>query len=50
VVIIPLLIIGWYAQRGRILEIAQKREGYTGAHPVVASRRPPRPPRPPRRP
>ncbi|MFJ3395020.1 amino acid permease [Leifsonia aquatica] len=48
VVIIPLLIIGWYAQRGRILEIAQKREGYTGAHPVVASRRRPRPPRPPR--
>ncbi|GIT79622.1 putative L-asparagine permease 1 [Leifsonia sp. LS1] len=43
VVIVPLLIVGWYAQRSRILAIAQEREGYTGAHPVVASRRHPRP-------
>ena len=50
VVIIPLLVAGWYAQRSRILAIAQSREGYTGAHPVVAARpslrsrrRPPRP-------
>ena len=38
VVIIPLLIVGWYAQRSRILEIAQRRQGYTGAHPVIAAR------------
>lgn len=49
VVIIPLLIVGWYAQRSRILAIAQAREGYTGAHPVVAAR-PPRSPRRPRDP
>lgn len=46
VVIIPLLIGGWYAQRSRILAIAQSREGYTGAHPVIAAR----PPRRERRP
>jgi L-asparagine permease len=39
VVIIPLLVLGWYAQRSRILAIAKEREGYTGAHPVVAARR-----------
>ncbi|AGW42427.1 L-asparagine permease [Leifsonia xyli subsp. cynodontis DSM 46306] len=38
VVIAPLLAIGWFAQRGRILAIAAKREGYTGAYPVIAAR------------
>ncbi|RFA13359.1 L-asparagine permease [Subtercola boreus] len=38
VIIIPLLILGWYLMRGRILEIAKAREGYTGAFPTVANR------------
>jgi len=38
VIIIPLLMLGWYLSRGRILAIAQEREGYTGAFPVVAER------------
>jgi L-asparagine permease len=38
VVIIPLLVIGWYASRDRIKAIAAAREGYTGAFPVVAER------------
>ncbi|MFP3466547.1 amino acid permease [Leifsonia sp. SIMBA_070] len=44
VVIVPLLVLGWYTQRSRILAIAAERQGYTGAHPVVAAR-PPRTPR-----
>lgn len=36
VVIIPALIVGWYLSRGRINEIAASRDGYTGAHPVIA--------------
>ncbi|MDT5048374.1 MAG: L-asparagine permease, partial [Mycobacterium sp.] len=42
VVIIPALIVGWYAVRGRVLEIAREREGFTGQFPVVANRPPPR--------
>jgi L-asparagine permease len=42
VVIIPALIVGWYAVRGRVLAIAQEREGFTGQFPVVANRPPPR--------
>lgn len=38
VVIVPLLIAGWYAQRRRIRAVAAAREGYTGVHPVVANR------------
>ncbi|RFA15044.1 hypothetical protein B7R22_07480 [Subtercola boreus] len=38
VIIIPLLILGWYLMRVRILEIAKAREGYTGAFPMVANR------------
>ncbi|MEV8213018.1 amino acid permease [Leifsonia sp. NPDC077715] len=38
VVIIPLLVLGWYTQRSRILAIAANRQGFTGAHPVVAAR------------
>ncbi len=45
VVIIPLLVLGWFAQRKRILAIAAERQGYTGAYPVVASRPRREPPR-----
>lgn len=38
VVIIPLLIIGWYACRTRILAIAAARDGFTGTFPVVPER------------
>ncbi|MFH8252011.1 amino acid permease [Microbacterium sp. B2969] len=38
IVLIPALIIGWFAARKRIQEAALARDGYTGAHPVVASR------------
>ncbi|WP_433199876.1 amino acid permease [Nocardia sp. CA-107356] len=37
VVIIPALIIGWYAARKRVLAIAAMRGGYTGEFPVVAN-------------
>ena len=36
--LIPLLILGWFAVRGRVLEIAAQREGYTGLNPVVPQR------------
>lgn len=38
VLIIPMLIGGWYAVRGRVLEVARERVGYTGEYPVVANR------------
>ena len=38
VVIIPLLIAGWFACRHRILEIAEERLGFTGELPVIAKR------------
>jgi len=38
VVIIPLLIIGWFAFRTRIEAAAAAREGHTGTFPVVAER------------
>lgn len=37
-VIFPLLIGGWFFFRGRIRELAQERQGFTGAYPVVANR------------
>ena len=40
VVIIPALIGGWYAVRGRVLAVAQERDGYTGTFPVVAAQSP----------
>ncbi|MGG7465169.1 amino acid permease [Plantibacter sp. YIM 135347] len=36
VVGVPLLVLGWFLSRGRILAMAEGREGYTGAFPVVA--------------
>jgi len=38
VVVIPLLVIGWFLSRKRILQIAAAREGYTGPYPVLAER------------
>lgn len=38
VVLIPMLIVGWYAVRGRVMAEASAREGYTGSFPVVANR------------
>jgi L-asparagine permease len=43
VVIIPALVIGWFAVRGRVMEVAREREGFTGSFPVVANRPPPHP-------
>ena len=40
VVIIPALIVGWYTVRGRVLEVAREREGFTGDFPAVANRPP----------
>jgi L-asparagine permease len=37
VLIIPALIVGWYAVRGRVTEVAREREGFTGNFPVVAN-------------
>ena len=35
VVLVPLLIIGWFAYRPRIQQAAREREGYTGTLPVL---------------
>ena len=35
VIVIPLLIAGWFLQRDRILRIAALREGVTGPFPVT---------------
>ena len=40
-VLVPLLIGGWYLVRDRVLEIAQDRLGYTGPLPVIANPPPP---------
>ncbi|MEV0245208.1 amino acid permease [Nocardia sp. NPDC050712] len=37
VVIVPALIIGWFAARKRVMAIAEQREGNTGQFPVVAN-------------
>ena len=41
VIVIPALIGGWYLVRGRVLQIAQDRSGYTGPLPVIANPPPP---------
>lgn len=38
IVLIPALIIGWFAARGKIQAAVEAREGYTGVHPVIAAR------------
>ncbi|AQT78655.1 L-asparagine permease [Mycolicibacterium litorale] len=35
-VIVPALTLGWYRVRGRVLEVARERVGYTGDYPIVA--------------
>jgi L-asparagine permease len=38
VIIVPLLVLGWFVCRGRITAIAEERAAITGAYPVVANR------------
>ncbi|PPG79552.1 L-asparagine permease [Rathayibacter sp. AY1E5] len=38
VVGVPALIVGWHVAKPRILAIASARDGFTGAHPVIAAR------------
>lgn len=38
VLLIPALVIGWFAARGKIADAARAREGFTGVLPVVAGR------------
>ena len=38
VVVVPLMVGGWFLARKRILQIAQIRQGHTGQFPVVAER------------
>ncbi|WP_431956675.1 amino acid permease [Nocardia lijiangensis] len=37
VLIVPALMVGWFAARKRVLAIAEERRGYTGEFPVVAN-------------
>jgi len=37
-VVIPALILGWYAVRTRVMAIAEERQGWTGPIPVIAAR------------
>jgi len=41
VLIVPALIVGWFAVRTRVLEIAKARMGFTGQFPVIANPPPP---------
>jgi L-asparagine permease len=38
IILIPMLIVGWFAAKPRILAAAKAREGHTGTWPVVAER------------
>lgn len=38
VILIPALVVGWFASKKNILAAAERREGYTGQHPIVAAR------------
>ncbi|TKV61595.1 amino acid permease [Nakamurella flava] len=38
VIIVPLLVLGWFLCRDRITAIAEERSGFTGAYPIVANR------------
>ncbi|MFI8597399.1 amino acid permease [Rothia koreensis] len=37
-ILIPLLVGGWFLVRNRVMELAAEREGVTGTHPIVAAR------------
>jgi L-asparagine permease len=41
VIIIPALVVGWYAVRSKVMTAANERMGFTGEFPVVANRPPP---------
>lgn len=36
VVVVPVLVGGWYLVRGRVLDLAHERMGHTGSQPVLA--------------
>ena len=38
VIIVPLLVLGWFLCRARITAIAEQRASFTGPYPVVANR------------
>ncbi|MDO4916326.1 MAG: amino acid permease [Rothia sp. (in: high G+C Gram-positive bacteria)] len=38
VIIIPVMVLGWFIARKNILAIAAERQGYTGMNPVIADR------------
>ncbi|WP_129360369.1 amino acid permease [Rothia uropygioeca] len=38
IIIVPALIVGWFAVRKRVRELAAEREGVTGLYPIVADR------------
>jgi L-asparagine permease len=38
VVVLPLMVGGWFLTRRRVMELAEARIGYTGAYPVLAER------------
>lgn len=38
VLIVPALIVGWYAVRDRVKAVAEERAGFTGPLPVIAAR------------
>lgn len=37
-VVLPIMVIGWFAARKNIYKIAAEREGYTGVAPILANR------------
>jgi len=37
VILIPMLVLGWFLARGRITTIAEQRAGVTGEFPLVAN-------------
>lgn len=38
IIVIPLLVIGWFVVRKNVLAIAAERQGYTGISPIIADR------------
>ncbi len=40
-IIVPMLVVGWYLVRDQVMQIAQERVGFTGQFPVVANPPPP---------
>ncbi|MGF6887223.1 L-asparagine permease [Nocardia sp. GAS34] len=38
VIVLPLMVGGWFLTRRRVMELAEARIGYTGAYPVLAER------------